>query len=223
MGRALGYHRMRSRLKTHQTARASGAWSLAMRVRRTIGRENVRLSGEIAPNLRKGSQGVKDISVTIKWECGGDVFTDQRYSRAHRWHFDGGAEVPASSSPEIVPVPMSDATAVDPEEAFVASLASCHMLWFLALAAKKGWVIEHYQDAARGQMGKDARGKLMMKVVILRPEIRWASTDEPPAWQEVEAMHHRAHEECFIANSVKTEIRLEPMKEGEKEVGDGRR
>ena len=104
----------------------------------------------------------------IHWELVGADFLGKRYGRAHTWTFDGGVVVPASSSPHVVPVPMSDASAVDPEEAFVASLASCHMLWFLDIASRAGFVVESYEDAADGRMGRNAAGKLVVDVVTLR-------------------------------------------------------
>lgn len=149
-------------------------------------------------------------SATIRWQRNGAVFVDQRYSRAHAWHFDGGAVVPGSSSPSNVRLPFSDASAVDPEEAFVASLSSCHMLWFLHLAAMAGFVVERYEDCAAGLMAKNAEGKPAMTVVTLRPRAEFAG-DRQPSRTEVGALHHRAHEECFIANSVKSEVRCEPV------------
>ena len=146
----------------------------------------------------------------VVWSREGAVFTDNRYSRGHRWLFDGGVEVPASSSPHVVPLPLSVAAAVDPEEAFVASLSSCHMLWFLSIAAKRGLVVESYRDEAVGVMGKDASGKLAMTRVTLRPEVRFGG-DSHPAADELIAMHHEAHEQCFIASSVKTDVRCEPV------------
>src|SRR6185436_15773004 len=146
----------------------------------------------------------------VLWSRDGAAFTDNRYSRGHRWLFDGGIEVPASSSPHAVPLPLSVAAAVDPEEAFVASLSSCHMLWFLSIAAKRGFVVDTYRDEAAGIMGKDASGKLAMSRVTLRPEVHF-SGDPRPAADEVVAMHHEAHEQCFIASSVKTNVRCEPV------------
>ena len=146
---------------------------------------------------------------TVTWDRQGAVFTDNRYSRAHTWQFDGGIEVPASSSPHVVPLPMSVAAAVDPEEAFVVSLSSCHMLWFLSLAAAGRWVVESYRDAAVGTLAKNRAGKFMMTVVTLRPEVVFGGERQPSA-AEIEALHHRAHEECFLANSVQTEVRCEP-------------
>lgn len=151
-----------------------------------------------------------EYTATIVWERNGAVFTDQRYSRAHRWQFDGGLEIPGSSSPLVVPLPMSDADAVDPEEAFVASLASCHMLWFLSIAAKRGFVIERYIDKAAGIMAKNAEGKLSITVVTLRPQV-WFAGKPHPTSQEIQEMHHEAHQECFIASSVKSEVRCEPI------------
>lgn len=137
----------------------------------------------------------------IVWKAEGD-FAKGQYSRAHHWHFDGGAVVPASSSPSVVPLPYSDAGGVDPEEAFVASLSSCHMLWFLDLARRAGFVAESYEDKAVGQMQK-TEGRLWITKVTLSPRVVW--TVAPDRKREAE-LHHAAHEECFIANSVKTEI-----------------
>jgi organic hydroperoxide reductase OsmC/OhrA len=147
---------------------------------------------------------------TIVWERAGAVFTDNRYSRAHRWEFDGGVVVPASSSPQIVRLPLSLATAVDPEEAFVASLSSCHMLWFLSIAAKRGFVVDRYRDEAMGILDKNSAGKLAMTVVTLRPHVSFGGARFPTR-VEIEAMHHEAHEECFIASSVTTDVRCEPV------------
>jgi len=148
----------------------------------------------------------------IRWQAGDADFTGKRYSRAHTWTFDGGAVVPASSSPLVVPLPMSDAAAVDPEEAFVAALSSCHMLWFLDLAARAGYAIDSYEDAAEGRMGRNAPGKLVVEVVTLRPRTRVTGARVPDA-ASLAALHHRAHEECFLANSVRCEIRCEPALE----------
>lgn len=148
-------------------------------------------------------------TATVEWRRNGEIFADGRYSRAHAWRFDGGAEVRASSSPFVVPVPYSDPTGVDPEEAFVASLSACHMLWFLSLAAKRGWVVESYVDEAVGVMAADAAGNLSITRVALRPAVHFAG-DPPPA-DEVRAVHHQAHEECFIARSVRTEVVCEPV------------
>jgi len=149
-------------------------------------------------------------TAVITWERNGAVFTDNRYSRAHRWNFDGGIELPASASPHVVPLPLSVAEAVDPEEAFVVALASCHMLWFLSIAAKQGFVVESYRDEATGVMAKNADGKLAMTQVTLRPRLMFAREKRPSAAQH-EAMHHEAHEQCFIASSVKTDVRCEAV------------
>jgi len=145
---------------------------------------------------------------TIQWTRGSAAFRDGKYSRGHTWAFDGGVSVAASSSPKVVPPPMSVEAAVDPEEAFVASLASCHMLWFLFFAGKGGFVVDRYQDEAVGTMARNERGKLAMSTVVLRPAI--AFSGEAPAPEALADLHHRAHEECYIANSVKTEVRVEP-------------
>ncbi len=141
----------------------------------------------------------------VVWNRNGAVFTDNRYSRGHVWQFDGGIEVPASSSPHAVPKPLSVAEAVDPEEAFVASLSSCHMLTFLYIAAKRGFLVEKYRDEAIGVMAKNAEGRLAMTKVTFRPQIEFGG-NKLPNKEDIDAMHHQAHEECFIANSVKTEV-----------------
>lgn len=151
-------------------------------------------------------------SALIRWQAGDADFLGKRYSRAHSWTFDGGVVVPASSSPLVVPLPMSDAGAVDPEEAFVASLSSCHMLWFLDIASRAGIAIARYEDAAEGRMGRNAAGKLVVDVVTLRPRVRVTGARVPDA-AELAALHHEAHEECFLANSVRCEIRCEPVLE----------
>jgi organic hydroperoxide reductase OsmC/OhrA len=149
----------------------------------------------------------------IAWVRGDQDFLSGRYSRRHLLRFDGGAEVPGSSSPHVVPLPYSDPAAVDPEEAFVASIASCHMLWFLSLAARSKFCVERYADCAVGVMGKNSAGKDCIARVTLRPRVEFSGERRPGA-EELAALHHRAHEECFIANSVKTEIRCEPIPVG---------
>ena len=146
---------------------------------------------------------------TIRWECDDSDFLSHRYSRAHVWRFDGGAEVPASSSPRVVPTPMSDASAVDPEEAFVASLASCHMLWFLDLAARAGYRARRYEDAAFGVMAKNAQGRVAITEVTLRPRVVFDPAAQPSR-DALDALHHAAHDQCFLAASVLTLIRVEP-------------
>jgi organic hydroperoxide reductase OsmC/OhrA len=148
-------------------------------------------------------------TAALVWERGAQDFLTNKYSRRHLIRFDGGAEVLGSSSPSVVPPPGSDPAGVDPEEAFVASLSSCHMLWFLAIAAKRGFVVDRYEDNPVGLMERNAERKFAMSVVTLRPKIAF-SGDKQPTAEELDQLHHKAHEECYIANSVKTEIRVEP-------------
>jgi len=152
---------------------------------------------------------MSEYTATIYWQRLGAVFTDQKYSRAHEWRFDGGVTVPASSSPHVVRVPYSDAAAVDPEEAFVASLSSCHMLFFLSLAAQQGFVIDSYEDAAVGVIAKNEAGRMAMTMVTLRPKAVFSGRQ--PSLGELHDLHHRSHQECFIASSVKTDVRCEPV------------
>jgi len=142
---------------------------------------------------------------TIKWQRGEHGFVDDSYSRGHEWSFDGGLTVPASASPDIVPLPMSVAENIDPEEAFVASLSSCHMLFFLSLAAKRGIIVDQYTDEATGYMGKDEDGNVAITRIVLRPNSIYSAglVAEP---EQIEKLHHRAHQMCFIANSVKTDV-----------------
>ena len=146
-------------------------------------------------------------TATVRWACQGQDFLNDNYSRAHDWVFDGGLVVPASASPHIVPLPNSVAENVDPEEAFIASLSSCHMLFFLSLAMKRGILVEEYVDEAEGVMEKNDDGKIAFTRVTLRPRARYGG--EAPDHAEVEKLHHRAHELCFIANSVRSEIATE--------------
>ena len=141
----------------------------------------------------------------VRWERKDAVFTDRRYSRAHLWRFDGGAEVPASSSPLVVREPFSDPKGVDPEEAFIAALSSCHMLFFLDFASHAGFTVESYVDDAVGGMGKDGEGKEYVEWVELRPVIAF-SGDKQPSAEDVAELHHRSHDVCFIARSVKTKV-----------------
>ena len=150
------------------------------------------------------------ILATVEWSRGGATFTDNRYSRGHSWTFDGGVKVPASSSPHVVPLPLSVAAAVDPEEAFVASLSSCHMLSFLYVVAKRGFVVDSYRDEAVGVMAKNAQGRTWITDVTLRPDVAFGG-GKRPAQGDLDAMHHEAHEMCFIANSVRTDVRVEPV------------
>ncbi|MDB5843453.1 MAG: OsmC-like protein [Polaromonas sp.] len=146
----------------------------------------------------------------VLWLRNGGDFLGNGYSRRHLLLFDGGLQVPGSSSPQVVPVPLSDASALDPEEAFVASLSSCHMLWFLSVAARRGFCVERYFDAASGLMQRNADGKIAMTLVTLRPDVEFSGSVRPTRG-ELDQMHHAAHDACFIANSVKTEIRCEPV------------
>jgi organic hydroperoxide reductase OsmC/OhrA len=152
---------------------------------------------------------LSEYKTVVEWSRDGAIFTDSRYSRGHRWLFDGGIEVPASASPHVVRLPMSVAEAVDPEEAFVASLSSCHMLVFLSIAAKKGFMVDSYRDEATGVLEKDSSGKLAMTRVTLHPQVEF-SGDKRPTPDDLAEMHHDSHEGCFIASSVKTEVRCEP-------------
>ncbi len=142
-----------------------------------------------------------EYTASIRWTCEGD-FARGRYSRAHDWAFDGGAVVRASPSPISVPQPYSDAAAIDPEEAFVAAVASCHMLWFLDLARQAGLQAASYRDAAVGQM--EGSPHPWISRVDLHPETVWTGTAPEPG--KIRELHHAAHEHCFIANSVKSDV-----------------
>lgn len=142
----------------------------------------------------------------INWSKSDDeVYIDNKYSRGHTWSFDGGVTVPASSSPHVVPLPYSVEANVDPEEAFIASISSCHMLFFLSIAAKNKLVIESYEDKAEGIMEKDTQGNISITKVTLKPKVVFAAHTQP-AYELLEKIHHQAHQQCFIANSVKAEI-----------------
>jgi organic hydroperoxide reductase OsmC/OhrA len=147
-----------------------------------------------------------DYLATVEWRSDGG-FRDGRYSRAHSLSFDGGAVVPGSASPHVVAAPMSDPAGVDPEEALVASASACHMLWFLHLARDAGLDVAAYRDEARGTMGKDERGRMAMTRIVLRPRIEFVC--EAPGADSLARLHHEAHERCFIANSLRTEIVVE--------------
>jgi organic hydroperoxide reductase OsmC/OhrA len=144
-------------------------------------------------------------TATVRWTRDGLPFANSAYSRAHLWSFDGGIEVPASASPSVVPLPLSRAEAVDPEEAFVAAVSSCHMLVFLSLAAKKRFVVDTYEDHAVGVMTKNPRGKLFVSRITLDPAIAF-SGDRRPTPAQIAELHHLSHQECFIANSILTEV-----------------
>lgn len=142
---------------------------------------------------------------TIAWERGQQAFADNRYSRAHEWRFDGGLTVAGSSSPHSVPLPMSDPAAVDPEEALVAAVSSCHMLFFLSIAAQRGFIVDSYLDQAVGVLSKDAQGKMAMTLIALAPSIAFGGERKPDA-SDLAAMHHAAHDKCYIANSLKANV-----------------
>ena len=145
---------------------------------------------------------------TVEWKREDSVFTDLQYSRAHSWRFDGGAVVPGSSSPHSVRLPFSDPAAVDPEEALVASVASCHMLWFLSLASAEGYVVDSYTDAADAQMGPVGFGRQAITDIVLRPQVVFSGARRPND-AAVDALHHVAHERCYIANSLRSAVRIE--------------
>jgi organic hydroperoxide reductase OsmC/OhrA len=144
---------------------------------------------------------------TVYWENRQEIFTDNHYSREHTWSFDGGIEVPASASPHVVPLPYSNPAYVDPEEAFVAALSSCHMLFFLGIAAKNQFIVERYEDRAIGIMDKNEAGKLAMTSVHLHPKITFVG-DRLPTSAQIAAIHEQAHHQCFLANSVKANITI---------------
>lgn len=152
-------------------------------------------------------------TATIRWTRNAQApatdFTASRYSRAHAWMFDGGTTVPASASPHNVPAGTADRAGVDPEEAFVAAVSSCHMLWFLALAAKRGLVVEQYHDEADGVLERDTDGVQRMTRVTLRPHITWGGT--PPDAATVSAVHDAAHHACYIANSIRSTVTIAPV------------
>ena len=148
-------------------------------------------------------------TATIRWSRdGADGFAKGQYSRAHEWAFDGGLTVPAGPSPHIVPDPWGNPAGVDPEEAFVASLASCHMLFFVDFARRGGFVVDSYVDEAEGELARRDDGKTWMARVTLRPQVTWG--DGAPNDAEIAHLHHRAHDACFIANSVTTDVTVEP-------------
>lgn len=144
-------------------------------------------------------------TATIEWSRGTQLFVDKKYARAHVWKFDGGAVIKASSSPHVVREPLSNPANVDPEEAYVAILSSCHMLWFLSIAAAKGYCIDSYRDEALGHMTRNEAGRAWISRVELRPDIAFSGAILPDA-TTIARMHHEAHGSCFIANSVRTEI-----------------
>ena len=150
---------------------------------------------------------MQQFEASITWRRAAQPFTDNRYSRAHEWQFDGGLCVPASSSPLSVPLPMSDAAAVDPEEALVAAVSSCHMLFFLSIAAQRSFVVDHYIDHAVGTLDSNSDGKMAMTRIALRPQIAFAGP--PPSAEALAAIHHAAHDKCYIANSIRADVVVE--------------
>jgi len=142
---------------------------------------------------------------TISWKGTGKDFINGRYSREHTWRFDGGVVVPASPSPSVVPAPWSNPANVDPEEAYVAAVSSCHMLTFLYLASKEGFQVDSYDDEAIGTMTKNERGTPWVSSVTLHPKIAYSGSKQPNAAEE-QHLHHEAHEQCFIAQSIKTQV-----------------
>ncbi len=142
---------------------------------------------------------------TIKWTCSSVEFVKGRYSREHTWSFDGGVVVPASPSPSVVPAPWSNPANVDPEEAYVAAVSSCHMLTFLYLASKEGFQVDSYEDEAIGTLTINDRGIPWVSTVTLQPKIRFSGSKQPDPAQEAR-LHHEAHEQCFIAQSIKTNV-----------------
>jgi len=153
-------------------------------------------------------------TATISWHRSGPDFRSGRYSREHTWQFDGGVTVPASASPHSVPAPYANPANVDPEEAFVAALASCHMLTYLFLASRRGFQVDAYEDEAEGTMTMNERGVPWISAVVLRPKIAYSGSPVPAPTVEAE-LHHQAHERCYLANSVKTDIQVEPDAKGE--------
>ena len=151
---------------------------------------------------------MSEYRATVEWECGnGEEFLKGRYSREHRWSFDGGISLPASAAPTSVPAPWSSPDAVDPEEAYVASISSCHMLTFLFIAYCHGIRVDRYRDEAVGVMTPNERGQLWVSEVTLRPRITYGGEQRPTA-EEEENLHHLAHEECYIANSIRTRVEV---------------
>lgn len=156
------------------------------------------------------ARNMSEHKATIRWTRTSPDFLKGKYSREHTWHFDGGATVPASASPSVVPAPFSNPAHVDPEEAFVASISSCHMLTYVYLAGKQGFQIDRYEDAAVGHMTKNEKGVPWVSSVTLNPKIIY-SGDKQPMPADEERLHHLAHEQCFIANSIKTEVAISGM------------
>ena len=186
--------------------RADHAIRNVRREQRTLRRIDVRNRSACPTPRRVLSKRMSEHKVTLTWQRGDKPFDYQKYSRDHTWKFPGGHEMQASAAPAYLGNP----NLVDPEEAFVASLSSCHMLTFLAIACKKKFVLDEYVDEAVGVMEKNAEGRLAITRVTLRQRLKF-SGEKQPTPQEIEEMNHGAHEQCFIANSVKTEVKVEPQ------------
>jgi len=144
----------------------------------------------------------------VAWQRSAQTFSDNKYSRGHQWTFDGGLSVPASSSPLSVPLPFSVEANVDPEEALIAALSSCHMLFFLSFACKRGFCVDSYEDKASGIMEKNAAGKMAITRITLVPHVVF-SGDKQPTKEDIDALHHQSHEHCYIANSINAEVIIE--------------
>jgi len=156
---------------------------------------------------------VSEHRAIIRWDRASPDFANGRYSREHTWTFDGGLTVPASPSPAVVPAPYSNSAHVDPEEAFVASVSSCHMLTFLHLASKAGFTIERYEDDAVGRMSKDARGVPWVSEITLHPSIVYGGDNRPSPAEEAR-LHGEAHEQCYISSSIKTTVSVAAAGQG---------
>lgn len=159
--------------------------------------------GHPAVHYRPGA--MSEHKASIHWKCSGPNFLKGQYSREHTWTFDGGATIAASPSPSVVPTPWSNPAHVDPEEAFVASIASCHMLTYIFLASRNGFQVDSYDDDAVGVMTRNEKGVPWVSAVTLNPKIVYSGSKVPTAADE-DRLHHAAHEQCFIANSVRTLI-----------------
>ena len=150
---------------------------------------------------------MKYTAITTWTKAAAENFVDGKYSRVHQWNFDGGMNLNASASPHVVPVPMSDPAFIDPEEAFIASLSSCHLLFFLFYCSRQKYVVTHYEDRAEGLMGKGEDGKEQMLNVTLHPVVQFEN-DKAPSNEALSHLHELAHDSCYIANSVKTKVEI---------------
>jgi organic hydroperoxide reductase OsmC/OhrA len=150
---------------------------------------------------------MSEYKAIVDWKRTSPDFRTGKYSREHTWTFDGGVVVPASPSPSVVPAPWSNPACVDPEEAFVAAVSSCHMLTFLYVASRQGFQVDSYRDEAVGIMTKNEKGVPWMSLITLQPCIIYSGSSVPSA-ADIEKLHHLAHEQCYIANSIKTEVRV---------------